>query len=401
MRRLVLLTATLLLFGVALCERPTKTIALAGMEDSAIVPLEAATSLDVQTTPSAPPLREELAQPILEMEDSEEGWMFEANESDPVESGPCTLELRFFNAETAEPASGTVQLWRIRAPATRYWESGDQLQTKAALVDGILLIPDLPAGEYRTYATFGRRGSPMESSFQVEGEKTLVERFVFMPMSEKVQLQLVDLHGFPIESTPDAKIEMRRRGRQYFYTDRNTPPWLKQRYPKGNGELVTTRMGGGFSSSNHQRWKIPFWLGSEIDLGTLESDSRESSTEYGFLFRKNEASSTKVLLNCQGTGTYVALFANATELQEHIVFPAGSLRIDLVDSISITSVALPIPSSMSTAEAGERFAAHTWRDATIRIQIDAKGFQPFDFRWKPNDGPLPELYLQSKPQKKE
>jgi len=305
--------------------------------------------------------------------------------------------LRFFDAETLAPLTGTVQLWRLHAPATRYWEAGDQLQLQGELKDGLWLVPEIPPGEYRTYATFGRAGGRMEPSFQVEGKHTLVERFVFMPQNEHAYLQLVNLNGFALNRQSNRKIEIKKRGKEYLWVDPQTPPWLQQRWPKGNGVLVSTGMGGGFSSGQHQPWKNPFLQGDEINLGVMEGLNRERNTKYHFQLRADQGPTTQLYLQATGATTYTALFADALEIAPRVVFPGGEIPVDLSQAIAITSTAVPIVSASSSVEAREQFANNSWRDATLRIRINLDGYLPFELTWSPNDGPLPELPLQKNP----
>jgi len=49
------------------------------------------------------------------------------DDSEAVETGTCSLELRFFDAENWAPVSGNVQLWRLHMPETDRWSAGDYL----------------------------------------------------------------------------------------------------------------------------------------------------------------------------------------------------------------------------------------------------------------------------------
>ena len=396
MRRLGLLLIVLFLIAVVLWKAPQSADSPEKSSPVATPELEPATALEVDVESRVQPQRAPLA-PKLSVEPPEEEEVYEeADELDPLEMGSSTLELRFFDAETLSPVSGTVQLWRMNAPATRHWEAGDQMQVLASLVDGILIATDLPEGEYRSFALFGRPNSQMQASFQVEGKYTLMERFVYLPKKEEAQLQLVDLDGFLIESNPSYQFEMRHRGKQYIHTDPQTPPWMKQRWPKGNGMLISTGTGGGFMSGN-QPWENPFKHGNEIQLGFLAGDTREQKTQYRFQFRTDKKPCTEVVLGLKGTGTYVAIFVDETDLHSRVIFPTGAMPVELADAMWVTSTAIPIASGFSTLDARRTYAANTWRDATLNIRINLDGYQTFDFTWSPNDGPLPEFYLQRLP----
>jgi len=343
-----------------------------------------------------PPLQrlEEVVKPEEEAPLEEEFVEWEEAKPEPVEQGESALELRFFDAATQLPVSGTVQLWRLQVAESETWSAGDQLQFQGEAVDGRLLVKQLPEGAYRTYALFALDSTGTEEAFLVEGESTFMERFVTIPAEEGIYLRLFSAAGMFVRSTPDALITMKTQGSSSQDFFQMQPPWIKERRPKGNFYTEASAMGGSYGRRMHQTWKELEAFFDGFYLGSLKQDHRQSQRTFHFRIRQGEDQAILVDVHPSGTGAYVAVFLTYEEVEERLVFPAGMPPHDLRSDLSITASGLAVGQGSGGAQGVDLVAGEAWRDAKVKIRLQSKEFLEWEITWSPSDGPLPDFQLQ-------
>ena len=310
---------------------------------------------------------------------------------DPIQVGSSSLELTLLDSRTKENVSGTVQLWRLKAPGNEGWHTGDQLQHQAAAVDGLFRADRLPEGEYRIYALFAKDDAESGPVFRVEGLRTALTQEVEMPQEEELSLILYHFNGIQVLGNAAEAITWCGGGNRSETEFDLEPEWLDRRWPREDAVFEYTSMGGGWSGGHHKTWAPlkPAYPG--FALGSRSQDGRGVHTHHRFLFRKEEGRSMAVRIRAQGSGTYLGLFVAPEEVARRLVFPPGEPYRDLTRAISIEVEALPLPSEGGGAGKSEQ---ELLLDVPVRITISTPGLAPFRHTWRMRDGDLPEMRLQ-------
>lgn len=345
----------------------------------------------------APIQREDLEiteEPVIEeieiIEEPEEILYEEELPPDPIQLGESSLEMKLLDSLTKEPVSGTVQLWRLKAPGNEGWFAGDQLQHKAEAVDGVFRADQLPEGEYRIYALFAREGAESGAAFRVEGRSTALTQDVIMPHPEEIILVLYRTSGTRILGVEGEGFSWQEGGSTSSHGYDIEPDWLEHRWPRQDGVFESMSMGGGWGGGNHRTWKAmePNFFG--YGLGTRRQDSRGNKTNHRFYIREGDEEGMELRIRARGANHYVAVYVSPDEVLERIVFPAGAPFRDLRESVSIDVFAHPV----FHTDGGDGPSAETiLLDVPVNIRIKAEGFAPFHITWKMREGRLPELPL--------
>lgn len=306
---------------------------------------------------------------------------------DPLEVGPCALELRFYDAANGQPVSSDVQLWRLGAPANEHWFAGDQKQLEGTATEGRLLVENLPPGAYRAYVIAARSEAPTPAAFEVAGERTVVEWPVSMPTLRQASLSLFRTDGAPIVGSEDERVEFRGDGEFRTSHAQTEPDWLAQRKPKAESTQTFAGSGGGYSRRVHQPWVQREAGPLGFDMGTVRGDSRAMQRTYRQRVRVAGRSSVVVEMQVREAAEFVAVFVEHAELQARLRFPAGVVERDLSSDFSVFAEALAV------GESTGRSALYDWSSAKVRIRLQNAEFEPVSFTWCPADGPLPEIVL--------
>ena len=314
-------------------------------------------------SPPPPVAREE----VVEDPGFEEFEIYEEADPEPVGHGDCTLDLRVFDAHTSQPVASSVQLWRLDVPATDTWTMGDQLQVSSEDPQGVFRFSNLPEGDYRIYALSARLGAESPPAFRVEGEITSVERFIDMPRERHAVLHLYRPDGYPLIPSGTQRLEMRDRGTGYSMHLDPVPEWAQRRFPKGPYALVSESIGGGFSSSSHRRWKLLLPFGEGIPLGLLKENDRSKKIDIKREFRLQGGLSVTVHVQPQGYPAYAAVFLDPAEVQEHLIFPDGSIPQDFSEDFVITAEAVPLGLRDGLPGGRPQVSAANWWDVEVRV----------------------------------
>ncbi len=194
---------------------------------------------------------------------------------DPVERGPCSLLLRFFDASNGSPIEAmTVALYRLGAPGNAHWTEGDQLQARFTSGGGGARLDALPEGRYRIFALGQRAGSDDPPAFQVSGERTALDFELRMPRTEEVLVRILDETGRPLGSAQE-----RRRTHAVRSGEEPVPSWREARLLRSGAEIWRGRRGGRGGSRRGRQTLTASEDGTFL-LGThTESDRQENSQE--------------------------------------------------------------------------------------------------------------------------
>ncbi|MBC8405981.1 MAG: hypothetical protein H8E15_12185 [Planctomycetes bacterium] len=348
----------------------------------AAVPDTTATTAKVekQSGDAGPFLRAGVKPNQLSKEDAKE------IETDPVETGNCTLEIKFFDAEDFSPVSGQAQLWRLGSPGNDYWSNGDQLQVDALAKQGLLTIENLPAGKYRLHPLFARNGSPANPEFEVSGDFTQFDCAVEMPGKDDVGVKIYrpdkTLLFVTNEQVQTKRLGWRLSGRPV------DPSWIKGRVEKSTGQESPPRISEKKGSGSKRPWSQQTVSDLGVRFGDLVEGNRQSMRIYRFQIRKGTQSSMRLNLPHSGRSTeYVALYIEPADLQASLIFPEGQEVQELSKNFIIESTALPLD-----VENGATLDT-VLPQVEVEINFLAVGFDAVNFKWRPADGPLPKIPL--------
>lgn len=306
--------------------------------------------------------------------------------SDPVQTGECTLEIKFMDSKDFRPVSGRVQLWRLNAPANERWSNGDQLQVETIARQGLLTIEELPEGQYRLHPLFARKGSSAQAAFTVSGEFTTIDCMVEMPSTQDVAVKIYRLDQSTFLATGEP-VETKRLG--WSITGRPIDPqWQQRRIEKATGQPLPQTISQKKGSGSKRPWRKQTVNDLGVRFAELAEGDRQSMRTYRFQLRNGSRESMRLNLEHKGRDTqYVALFLSADELQDCLVFPEGQSPQDLRKNFIIDSSSVPFnPDSGQTLDSA-------LQQVEVEIHFLAVGFKGVSFKWKPADGPLPKIQL--------
>ncbi len=195
---------------------------------------------------------------------------------DPIEAGPCTLELSFVDTNTGEAAPTSFDLWRLDAPGNADWTRGDQRQVATYRSEETARLEGLPEGRYRLHV----HGAPKDAtdaddpdSFVVAGSLTSLEISFRAPPISHVRVLVFDEGGHALK-------EARKRvgGSGSYSSDPSTPEWVRSRTLTGDRYQGSSSFGMGCGSGRGRGAPIDIRADAAgFDLGAWRAASRYRS----------------------------------------------------------------------------------------------------------------------------
>ncbi|MDF1837131.1 MAG: hypothetical protein P1V35_04630 [Planctomycetota bacterium] len=312
---------------------------------------------------------------------------------DPVEVGECSLLMNFYDADSGEPVSGFLDLWRIDAPGNDSWSAGDQKQKDSLMVkEGQVQVDLLPAGRYRAYPLFGRAGTEVAPAFDISGQMTVISLAVVVPKFERVALHLVDESGVPLPESMLAKLEFKDRGYKMDMGAR-TPDWKTSRHAKNSNVIMGFGAGGGYRGASHRSWKPAKLVEGAVDLGLIQEDTLEWRKTQRFGFRFDGGPHTTVEFETTGAGIYVAVLPNREAIRDRLQFPADVTWVDLTADLWLTVYGVSIDSG-----AGQTLASR-WLGSVVHLRLSVNAFNNVSVKWAPGKETMPDTALTSRSSK--
>lgn len=296
---------------------------------------------------------------------------------DPPETGECTLQLYLVDRETGERVAGTVELWRLDAPANEDWSRGDQLQTKFGVEPEGRLVEDLPAGVYRPYVQSTARGAEFAPSFAVQGRWTTQEVPVTRALLVEATLVVIDEQGERLET---AELQIGRLSSGGVAT---APPWRVERTLLATGNYYGIGGGWGGSGGRHS-WRSGTAGPAGFPLTKLRTDTREKSYTQHVALRTEGG--LRLSLGCSvsrampGPVTFVAPYPTRERLLQGIELPGGTPILE-VERVSVTVRG----AAVLLAPGAGADAAAVAREVPYEVSIALAGYDVLKFEWRHTD----------------
>ncbi len=309
---------------------------------------------------------------------------------DPIQTGNSTLQLTFLDSVTGHRVSGFVDLWRLGVAGNESWTEGDQKQARLEAKEGKVTVNDLPEGRYRVHVYRARRGSDSAPEFLVEGDLTLVSIPVQMPRPERIRLYLVDMDGYPVQSSLGSKFEVKKIQSPEYQTGDLQPKWLSSRMPTDASVNLPESRDGASMGIGAKSWTEVAHASGEIDLGEILGDPRQYETSHHWKVRAGTGRPLDVWMVAIGVGNYVAVLPDPEDILENIDLPDGVTVADLLEGIGISIVAVPVDFNKGESIAGR------WPRIKLTVRIRLTGFERVSVEWKPGQEPMPPIKLKRK-----
>lgn len=343
-------------------------------------------SIIAHNAPSAKLKRIQRDQPVEEINQS----------STPEVTETLALILRLFDAETLQPVSGALQLWRVNLPENEQWTAGDRLVLETKAQDGRLEVPNLTAGDYRVHCLFAVEGSPASAAFRLQHDQQQVELKVTMPRKEEAHITWVSSNGALLGGDQEI-LERQWAGNSSRMNSHPDPVWAQERRQKiENEETMTFRgrgAGGRFGSRSHQSWRAQIDGEGRYPLNQIEQNSRLWKNQSFSRWRRGGREDIRLSVSAQGTGEYAAVFLEPKEVQQQLRFPAGFEPHDVTSEIQILCEAVPFGLNPQQQEQQVVYLEQAWQRSTVSITLDVPEYAPVSLTWRPIDGPLPVIAL--------
>lgn len=306
--------------------------------------------------------------PVVEDEPAARKWEGEGMPPDPIEVGPCTLQLGVYDLATGEAIATSVALWRLDAPATEWWGRGDQLQTRVHVPVEGLAIHDLPEGAYRAVVYEQRGSSPDPVAFDVYAPRTSRAIGVDLPRRYSARILLVDETGTPVP-------EIRRYMGMRSHPD-PTPDWERDRPALFDGPFPYVGVGGGAMGGLHVQRSAE----GRYDIGEYVEASRGTPRTSTFDIRA-DGHRCRIHLPADYAGDLelIGILPSAEFLEGRVHAPSE------VPAEGIRAWA----NSIAVPEEGA-----DWREVPLEIHATAEGLEPSVTTWRPADGERPWIVLE-------
>ncbi len=201
---------------------------------------------------------------------------------DPMEMGTSSLELRLTDGSTGKPMPSGVILFRIDAPATYFWERGDQAVAFEFVGSKGFRFENLADGRYRPFILEERRYAVHQAVIEVAGD-TQANLSVEMPGRRQVLMKLIllDLERPSVETFPGFE----RTSREHTSITK-LAPWVNMRQPvRSHWDECPSRAIGDIALADfprikqakrnrNQEWGPLFPVNELYDLGEIPEDVR-------------------------------------------------------------------------------------------------------------------------------
>jgi len=306
-------------------------------------------------TPSIPPAAEEIEEELL------------AAPEDPIQQGGCRLFMQLTSAETGEPVTSRVSLFRLDVPANEHYTAGDQMQVSREVPKAGLWIDALPEGRYRIHAHGQRHPSSDPGRFSVRGETTRVAFALPMPRRFRASLIVYDGQGRRLERAK------RRRGSYGFHSRRLNIPWRKERKLRHSDRYQDNyAIGLGGASGGRHSWRRADAIDGAFDLGTFREDRRDRAERVPWTIRLHGLTEVMVQQRCSPgrDQTYVAIAMDAQPILDSVYLPDGRMADVEGARFSMLCWALLAPQPLP---------ADHWRKCVVAVRVRMDGYEDLKF----------------------
>ncbi len=307
-----------------------------------------------------------------DFEEISEEPAYTAVPDDPPERGECTLQLYLVDRWSGERVPGSVELWRLDAPANEDWSRGDQLQATFGVEPEGRVVEDLPAGVYRPYVQSAARASEFAPPFAVQGRWTTQEVPVARALLVESTLVMIDEQGQRLE---EAEIQVGRLSSGGVAT---APPWRVERTLLATGNHYHVGGGWGGSGGRHS-WRSRTAGPGGFPLTKLRTDTRERSYTQHVGLRTEGG--LRLSLDCSvveatpGPVTLVAPYPTRERLLEGVVLPGG------IPVLGVERVSVTVQGAAPHLAAGADPAALA-REVPLEVSIALAGYEVLKFDWR-------------------
>lgn len=294
--------------------------------------------------------------------------------TDPVETGPCRLTLRFVRSGDEQPVRPRAVLWHLGAPGNLDWTWGDQSHGEGCWRDDALVFERLPVGRYRVQALGAARGSDDPAAFDVLDPDTHVRLVVPMPPTHKVFLVALDENGARLASGS------RRWTGSLRHRTEDTPGWLRRRNLRAASEEECLGTVGWFGSTTCVSCccggGTPIEAGARgFEISEFSEPSRGEGAVHSVRLERPGRSSIRVRVDGDEAGesgdrTYLGLSVPLALLDSHVVLPDGGLATDAGAHLAAECDAVRLSTSM---------AHDAWRALPIHVRVTLDGYEPLTF----------------------
>ena len=298
---------------------------------------------------------------------------------DPVQLGAAALDLELVDAATEQPVASTVELWRIDAPESEHWTSGDQLQDQAQVPVEGWLFTNLPEGRYRVVCQAQVWGDAAEE-VEVRAPRTRFSLSIALPREFRVRLDVRNRFGVQVPSLSLATAGWEALDSQ--------DAWRGER---GLKSAAGTAIGfGSFSGSRAgaRRWTSPTSQPPEgFDLGVFREADRVHHRREVREYRTPDGSRLSVRIPPRRDSDLdlVVVALSSAEVEPLVRVPpgwAGQLEMTVVGN---------------AVEREESLRGAAWERAPVKLRVDGPGLRKFSDTWRAADGELPSIVLEPEP----
>jgi len=302
---------------------------------------------------------------------------------DPLEVGTCTLHLSVVDEE-GRPASTTLDLWRVGAPASKHFETGDQLQVEELVVGKdrpTVQVEDLPAGLYRAFLHNLPKTHDDPLAFRVEGAHTTVVLDMPQRRLRSITLRVFDHQGNEVLEGTRVRYGLSTAS----YDEDARPPWLNPRKPKApppGSVWESEGMGGMFgrSSGRTRGLGLETVRGVPFAWATFRDDGRVEQRTQSTRFLREGWSKLRVPLrgSVGHDHTLVGVIVPVETIAREILLPTGE-RADTHPEarIRIESEAV-LDESLETST--------PWLDLKVTVSAVVPGYKSLSLKFTLREG---------------
>lgn len=287
---------------------------------------------------------------------------------DALEKGPCSLHLSAQWSDSGEPAATHFVLYRLDAPANRFFGPGDQLQEEGELPKEGLWIRDLAEDTYRVVCFAGGAAAGDLPEFVVRGETTARTLSLARPRTAAAYLRLYEPDGTLIHLAQKVDLNALK-------AEPSDVPWLAVREQLMGYSTQFTSIGSSASRQTEERAGA-----AGFPLGELREPRRAGHTVRRVSYTREGDSAAAVTLRWSpGEGTeWSGVLASTTEIVESLSLPSGT---------PVDPALLVLSASTEAVKSDELPASFPWAAFEVQVRASYPEHAALEFSWRPSDGP--------------